>query len=108
MKPDIVWYGPGSAAPTAVIDAKYKVEKPSGYPNADLYQMLAYCSVRGLPRGHLVYAQGNEPEAVHRVVSAGVEIHQHALDLDLEPETLLGQVHDLARRMAHLANRLDR
>jgi len=26
MKPDIVWYGPGSAAPTAVIDAKYKVE----------------------------------------------------------------------------------
>ena len=31
-----------------MIDAKYKAEKPAGYPNADLYQLLAYCTVLGL------------------------------------------------------------
>lgn len=102
MKPDIVWYGPGSRRPTAVVDAKYKAEKPSGYPNADLYQMLAYCTVRGLPRGHLVYAKGNETEARHRVVGTGVEIHQHALDLDVEPAELLGQVTELAATIVAL------
>ncbi|MCG7285448.1 McrC family protein [Cellulomonas sp. ACRRI] len=103
MKPDLVWYGPESATPTAVIDAKYKAEKPSGYPNADLYQMLAYCTVRGLRRGHLVYAKGNEPEARHRVVGTGVEIYQHALDLGADPATLLDQVHDLATLVTRLA-----
>jgi hypothetical protein len=29
-------------------------------PNADLYQLLAYCIVLGLHSGHLVYAKGNE------------------------------------------------
>ena len=38
-------------APVAVIDAKYKAEKPAGYPNADLYQLLAYCTVLGLTTG---------------------------------------------------------
>ena len=39
LRPDIVWKVRGSAV--AVIDAKYKAEKPAGYPNADLYQLLA-------------------------------------------------------------------
>ena len=56
LRPDIVWKIRGSAV--AVIDAKYKAEKPAGYPNADLYQLLAYCTVLGLCNGHLVYAQG--------------------------------------------------
>ena len=54
--PDIVWKVGGTTA--AVIDAKYKAEKPAGYPNADLYQLLAYCTILGLPVGHLVYARG--------------------------------------------------
>lgn len=96
MRPDLVWYATGSTAPTAVIDAKYKAEKPSGFPNADLYQMLAYCSVMGLPRGHLVYAKGNEVALSHIVRGAGTEIFQHTLDLDQEPNGLLSQVNDLA------------
>ncbi|GHG50460.1 McrBC 5-methylcytosine restriction system component [Flavimobilis marinus] len=103
MKPDLAWYSGASTRPAAVIDAKYKAEKPSGYPNADLYQMLAYCTVSGLARGHLVYARGNEPAARHRVVGAGIEIHQHALDLEVEPAELLRQVRDLAARIAVLA-----
>jgi len=39
-----------------VVDAKYKAEKPSGFPNAGVYQMLAYCLRLGLPEGHLVNA----------------------------------------------------
>jgi 5-methylcytosine-specific restriction enzyme subunit McrC len=103
MRPDLVWYRSGSATPAAVIDAKYKAEKPSGYPNADLYQMLAYCTVSGLRHGHLVYAKGNEPEAQHRVLGTAVEIAQHALDLDASPEALLHQVEELAVRIAKTA-----
>ena len=65
LRPDIVWRVHDSVI--AVIDAKYKAEKPSGYPNADLYQLLAYCTVLGLRTGHLVYASGNETPAHHVV-----------------------------------------
>ena len=84
----------------AVIDAKYKAEKPAGYPNADLYQLLAYCTVLGLRNGHLIYAKGNEEPARHVVRQAGVEIVCHALDLSLAPDMLIGQMHDLARTIA--------
>lgn len=65
-----------------MIDAKYKAEKSRGYPNADLYQLLAYCTVLGLRTGHSVYARGNE--------------ERHALDLDQAPDTLLAEVRGLA------------
>ena len=98
LRPDIVWKLGGS--PVAVIDAKYKAEKPAGYPNADLYQLLAYCTVLGLPCGHLVYAKGNEEPARHVVRQSGIEIFCHAVDLGLAPNMLLGQMRDLARTIA--------
>ncbi len=104
LKPDIVWKVRGSAV--AVIDAKYKAEKPAGYPNADLYQLLAYCTVLGLPNGHLVYAKGNEEPARHMVRQSGVEILCHALDLSLAPEMLITQVRDLARTIASQVHQL--
>jgi 5-methylcytosine-specific restriction enzyme subunit McrC len=64
------------------LDAKYKAEKPSGFPDADLYQMLAYCPALRLRRGHLVYAKGNEAADHHVVRNSGVEIVQHVLDLE--------------------------
>ena len=94
MRPDIVWLD-GSRA-LAVADAKYKAEKPAGFPQADLYQMLAYCTALGLPRGHLIYARGNELPAKYEVLNASVEITCHALDLDVEPRQLLLQVQRLA------------
>jgi 5-methylcytosine-specific restriction enzyme subunit McrC len=96
--PDIVWKVRGS--PAAVIDAKYKAEEPAGYPNADLYQLLAYCTVLGLSTGHLVYAKGNEEPARHRVRRSGVEIFCHAVDLSLPPKRLTSQMQDLARTIA--------
>ncbi|MCQ8190142.1 McrC family protein [Streptomyces sp. RCU064] len=98
MKPDFVLYGP-HGSPCAVADAKYKAEKRGGYPDADLYQMLAYCTALGLREGHLVYAKGNASHAAHRVRHAGIVIHQHALDLDQDPTGLLADIAEVARRM---------
>ncbi|PKW11129.1 5-methylcytosine-specific restriction enzyme subunit McrC [Streptomyces sp. 1222.5] len=99
MRPDFVLYGT-DGAPAAVVDAKYKTEKRGGFPETDLYQMLAYCTALGLREGHLVYAKGNESHAVHRVRHAGIHIHQHALDLDQQPAGLLADIAAVARQMA--------
>ncbi|WP_028851086.1 McrC family protein [Thermocrispum municipale] len=98
MIPDFVHYA-DDGTPLAVADAKYKTEKPQGFPDADLYQMLAYCTALNLPEGHLVYAQGKVPHTRHRIRNAGVVIHQHALDLDQPPGDLLSSVALLARRL---------
>lgn len=99
MRPDFVLYeADGKVA--AVADAKYKAEKRGRYPDADLYQMLAYCTSLGLREGHLVYAKGNAVHAAHEVRHARVVIHQHALDLDQTPAGLLDDIAGLARRMA--------
>jgi 5-methylcytosine-specific restriction enzyme subunit McrC len=102
LYPDIVWQVGGS--PRAVIDAKYKAQKPRGYPNADLYQLLAYCTVLGLRHGHLVYARGNEEPTRHVVRAAGVEIICHALDLYHPPDALLAEVRELARSIQSMSN----
>ncbi|MFF5012620.1 McrC family protein [Streptomyces sp. NPDC001165] len=98
MRPDFVLYG-ADGAPAAVADAKYKAEKRVGFPETDLYQMLAYCTALGLREGHLVYAKGNAPHAAHRVRHAGILIHQHALDLDQQPAGLLADIASVARQM---------
>src|SRR3954452_7345437 len=50
FRPDLVYYK-RPPDPTAVVDAKYKAEAPSGYPYADVYQMLAYCVGLNLAAG---------------------------------------------------------
>jgi 5-methylcytosine-specific restriction enzyme subunit McrC len=103
LRPDIVWKLRGTAL--AVVDAKYKAEKPAGYPNADLYQLLAYCTVLGLARGHLVYAKGNEEPAHHVVRRSGIEIICHAVDLEADPSALLDQMSELASQIASASPR---
>jgi 5-methylcytosine-specific restriction enzyme subunit McrC len=101
LRPDIVWKITGT--PMAVIDAKYKAEKPAGYPNADLYQLLAYCTVLGLQTGHLVYAQGNEQPVRHVIRRAGIEVVCHAVDLDSDPVPLMDQMSRVAWQIASSA-----
>ncbi|WP_317494088.1 5-methylcytosine restriction system specificity protein McrC [Haloechinothrix sp. LS1_15] len=96
--PDLVQYA-ADGTPLAVADAKYKAERPEGFPDADLYQMLAYCTALNLQEGHLVYAKGTAPHGSHRVKHAGIDIHQHALDLDQAPSALLADVHVIAERL---------
>lgn len=101
VRPDFVWFDRG--VPSVVVDAKYKAEKPSGFPQADLYQMLAYCTVLGLPQGHLIYAKGNENARTHVVQRAGIRITTHALDLDVDPTELLESIVKLGRTLIRTA-----
>lgn len=113
MRPDLVLYRPDGRTPVAVVDAKYKKEKAGAYPNADLYQMLAYCTVLNLGEGHLIYAAGQSDGHVHEVRgsrrplagpgeahSEGMQLYQHALDLDVDPAVLLATFRELAARLA--------
>jgi 5-methylcytosine-specific restriction enzyme subunit McrC len=97
IRPDFVWKR--DRVPQVVADAKYKAEKPAGFPQADLYQLLAYCTVLGLPEGHLVYAKGEEPARLVEVAGNPVRIHCHTLDLTVSPTRLLEQMRTLAARM---------
>ncbi|MEU8899475.1 restriction endonuclease [Nocardia sp. NPDC048505] len=98
--PDLIWYD-NRNKPVAVVDAKYKAERPRGFPEADIYQVLAYCAVLGLKEGHLIYARGNEPETLHSIKTCNIAIHCHALDLAKPPNDLLKDVDSLARRILH-------
>lgn len=100
IKPDLVWYRDDGTTPRAVVDAKYKAEKPSGFPDADLYQVLAYCTALGLREGHLVYAKGNEAGRTHEVVNAGVVIRAHTVDIQGEPNELLAHTRRLATQIS--------
>ena len=87
--------------PRIVFDAKYKVASSGGqYPNADHYQMLAYCTALHVPVAWLVYAQGRGEVTARRIRNTGITIMEYPLDLTVAPQVLLDQVGRLAA-MAH-------
>lgn len=100
MKVDVV-HCDRAGRPHVVYDAKYKAANPSGeYPNADHYQMLAYCTALQVPVAWLVYAQGGAGWARRRIRHTGLTVMEYPLDLSQHPTLLLRQVADLARRSA--------
>ena len=99
LVPDITWWREGACQ--AVIDAKFKDLADGPPPNADIYQMLAYCIGLGLCRGCLVYATdaGRERDR-HRIRHAEVEIAVTVLDVEQPPAVVLAQVDGLAAGIA--------
>jgi 5-methylcytosine-specific restriction enzyme subunit McrC len=93
IAPDLVWLVDGEVR--ACIDVKYKVEKHGQYPNADLYQVAAYCRRFGLEEGWLVYAAGERVSGVVEVVDGPI-IRRAALDLN-------GESTDLHRSLTWIA-----
>jgi len=94
MKPDVVHIHHGK--PVAVFDAKYKLEDPSsGYPNSDVYQMLAYCTALQLSQGWLVYAHGIHTGPRH-ITHTNVDVIPYPLDLSQPPQQILAQVTGVA------------
>lgn len=84
---------------TFVVDAKYKADESAR--NADLYQMLAYCTALQSHLGILVYADA--PDDVICVQGAGIEVRVFSLGLDKEPDEILrrvGAVRDAIMRAA--------
>lgn len=97
MRPDFVWYA--DRLPLAVVDAKYKRESRDGFPDADIYQLLAYCTALGVSDGHLIYAKGFGEARTYRIRSTDIQIHCHTLDLEVGPDELLGQIGNLAAQI---------
>lgn len=82
--------------PAIVFDAKYKAASASGaYPNADHYQMLAYCTALAVPRAWLVYAGAGVPRT-RRISNSSVSIVEFPLDVSQTPSALLARVNALA------------
>lgn len=99
LKPDITWWRGGRLR--AVIDAKYKQLVDTRFPNADAYQMLAYCAGLGQERGFLVYARDVEQRSrTHRVRNGRATIEVRAISLEAMPDDVLRQVENLAREVA--------
>lgn len=94
IRPDLSWWSGRSSL--GVADIKYKSLSLADLPNADVYQLLAYCVAHNVPKGFLIYAAGNESPDLHRVRNLGVEIEVVALDLRLRPAPLLASLDSLA------------
>jgi 5-methylcytosine-specific restriction enzyme subunit McrC len=97
VRPDITWWKGRKIA--AVIDAKYKPIVDSRFPNADAYQMLAYCQAFRLNHGNLVYAKGEAREQIY-TLPKGISLRVAAVDVERDPAELLSQVHSLAASIA--------
>jgi 5-methylcytosine-specific restriction enzyme subunit McrC len=82
--------------PAMVFDAKYKAASPSGaYPNADHYQMLAYCTALQVSRAWLIYAGPGKPR-LRRIRNTEIAVVEFPIDLSQAPEDLLDRVKFLA------------
>ncbi|WP_028278914.1 restriction endonuclease [Arthrobacter sp. H5] len=83
--------------PALVFDAKYKAALPSGaYPNADHYQMLAYCTALEVPRAWLIYA-GPGQSRERRMRNTDISVVEFPIDIAQSPEDLLKRIDRLAR-----------
>lgn len=99
LVPDVTWWRGSRCA--GIVDAKYKTLVDSSMPNADAYQMLAYCIGLGVRRGMLVYAKESlRGPATHVIRRHGYEVAVRALDVEQEPEDVLAQVRRLAAELA--------
>ena len=101
LRPDLVW----RVARRCVFvgDAKYKHVKDDRFPNADLYQMLAYTTSLKLQNGLLIYAKGETDETTYRVRNSGKELHIATLDLSGSLDEILERVGELGSRIKELA-----
>lgn len=99
LKPDLSWWVGDHCL--AILDAKYKAIDDGIMRHPDAYQMLAYCTAYGLPRGYLVYARDSGQESrTHRIRNANCEIVVAAVDVEKEPEEILAQMQALADSVA--------
>jgi 5-methylcytosine-specific restriction enzyme subunit McrC len=99
IEPDLTWYD-AVDKPVTVIDAKYKTLTTARLgPNADMYQLTAYCTALGLREGYLIYAKGGiEPRSID-IIGADITIYCHALDLTAPPAELLASIEMLVEEM---------
>ena len=95
MKVDIVHSV--AKTPHLIFDAKYKAAGSGDrYPNADHYQMLAYCTALSVPNAWLVYAGAGETRR-RKLRNSPVEVFEYPLDIGRPPSEVLSSIEELAR-----------
>ncbi len=77
-----------------------QVEKHGQYPNADLYQMAAYCRRFGLGEGWLVYAAGETIPVEMITLLDGPVIRRSAVALKVPSTRILHGMSLMARHVA--------
>ena len=101
LYPDLFWHI--GNRPIFVGDAKYKRITSTDFPNADIYQMLAYCTAANLHSGMLTYAAEDHERGGHHVkhsiTNANKTIEVTSIDLSGQPEEILDEVCRLATRV---------
>src|SRR5690625_1059803 len=96
---DVVHQVDGASA--LVFDAKYIAASSSNrYPNANHYQMLAYCTALAVPVGWLVYAGAGQARE-RRIRNTGITIVEFPIDISAEPARILNRVDELVRQAWH-------
>lgn len=103
LKPDLVWQEGDSCR--FIGDAKYKLILDQQFPNADMYQMLAYLTASGLSDGMLIYAKDGEDveEINYRLRKTGKNVHVVTLDLSGSLDEILRRVRGLGDKIRGLA-----
>lgn len=101
LKPDLTWWRSGRCV--FVGDAKYKDISNRQMPNADIYQLLAYCTAADLPGGLLIYAKGEGRPGTYDVRHSGKRLEVEAIDLEVPFDKVLNQIGDLAGRIKQIA-----
>lgn len=87
IRPDIVVDVAGQVA--LVADCKYKRTEAGVFRNHDYYQMLAYCTALGIPRGFLVYPLHEQVTDVDIPIrQSEIVVYQRTLDLSGRAKTL--------------------
>lgn len=98
IKPDLVWWSRGVCR--AVVDIKYKATRVDEVPNADVYQVMAYCLGFDVRPGFLIYATGNEEPGHYGIVHSDLEVVVTALDISGQPGAILASVKAMAEIIA--------
>lgn len=102
IRPDLVFYD--SHGPVAVGDTKYKLLDSDGkVPNADAYQLLAYCARLGLTTGHLIYAGGDPLPEPFDIDGTDIRLVIHAVDIRQSVSELESRVAVLERSITSSA-----
>ena len=84
--------------PRIIFDAKYKAASSEDrYPNADHYQMLAYCMALDLPTAWLVYAGSGKPHR-RQIRNSKVEVIEYPINIGRDPQDLLHCIDRLVDR----------
>ena len=72
------------------------------FPNADLYQLLAYATAEHLPGGLLIYAEGEDEPREYTVRHARKRLEVITLDLSGTLEGTLARVKSLSQKVIAL------